>query len=260
MKPERRSWQFWVWGFVFLFLAHAVAVLQFGERQMPPFMREQPRPFFFLSLDEASERRLAESTLGRDPTLFALPNPHGFSGGAWSRFRPEPPRLTNTPAAAEWLTLSINELGLSLNEFVATNRPSEDLLLASLRSAKGLDVRIPDEPIIKQTVFTLDGTLAARKLVSSPALPSVGYSEILPRTVVKVVVNGDGVVESASVSSERTESRFKAAEAKAVELARAFQFEPLPISDVTQRTLAAPTVGRISFIWHVTNSPVASIP
>ena len=255
MKSERRSWQFWVWGFVFLFLAHAVAVLQFGERQMPPSMREQPRPFFFLSLDEASERRLAESTLGRDPTLFALPNPHGFSGGAWSKFRSEPPRLSNAAAPPEWLPLSVDELGLSLNEFIATNRPSEELLLASLRATKGPDVRMPDEPIINQTAIRLDSALSARKLVYRPALPSTGHPGILSNTVVSVVVNGDGVVESASVSRE---GGSKTADATAVELARAFQFEPVPIADVARRTLAAPTIGRIFFTWHVTNSPVAS--
>ena len=85
MRPERRSWQFWVWGFVFLFVAHAVAVLQYGERQLPASLREKPRPFFYLSLDEASERRLAESTLGHDPTLFALPSPHAPVAGTAPR-------------------------------------------------------------------------------------------------------------------------------------------------------------------------------
>lgn len=256
MKPERRSWQFWVWGFVFVFLAHAVAVLQFGERQVPVSLREQPRPFFYMSLDEASEQRLAESTLGRDPTLFALPNAHGFSGGAWLKFRPEPPRMSNAAAPPEWLPLSVNELGLSLNEFIAANRPSEDLLLASLRATKGPDVRMPDEPIIKETAFALDATLTARKLLHSPALPATGSASLLSNTIVTVSVNGDGIVESASISRE---GGSKAADALAVDLAREFQFEPLRIPEVARRTLAAPTIGRISFTWHVTNSPAAGL-
>jgi TonB family protein len=252
MKPERRSWQFWVWGFVFLFLAHAVAVLQFGERQLPASLREKPRPFFYLSLDEASERRLAESTLGHDPTLFALPSPHGFSGGAWLKFRPEGTRLSNWSAPPEWLRISVEQLGFSLNEFVATNRPSEDQLLASLRATREVDVSLPDEPVIKRTLVTVDGPLGARKLVHAPPLPSAGHNDILKRTIVNVAVNGDGVVESASIFRE---SGSRTADTNAVELARAFQFDPVPVSTAAERTFAAPVIGRLIFNWHVTNAP-----
>jgi TonB family protein len=247
MKSEQRTWQFWVWGFVFVFLAHALAVLRFAEKETPAAAREQPRPFFYLSLDEASERQIAELTLGRDPTRFALPNPHGFSGGAWLRFRPETPTLTNSSAPPEWLTLSAKELGRTIDEYLATNRPSEEQLLASLRATKSIEFRTPDEPVLTRTTVKIDGPLAARKLVNAPPLPSAVHSDVL-RTVVSVAVNGDGLVESASLLRE---SGSKKADQEALELALAFEFEPAPIRNVAERAAAAPTVGRIVFTWHV---------
>ena len=32
MKAERRARRFWIWGFFFLFLAHAAAIFRFSER------------------------------------------------------------------------------------------------------------------------------------------------------------------------------------------------------------------------------------
>jgi TonB family protein len=253
MKPERRTWQFWLWGFVFLFLAHALALLRFGEREAPIVTWEQPRPFFYYSLDKESDRQIAEHTLGRDPTLFALPNPHGFSGGAWLSFQPEAPKLTNGSAPPEWLALSMEQLGQSLDDYVATNSPSEKQLLASVRAARNIEIRTPDQPFLTRTLVKIEGPLASRKLVRVPALPSAMHSDVLPRTVITVSVRGDGVVEAASVSGE---SGLKAADEQAVEAARDFEFEPMPIRDALARAVAAPTIGRLVFTWHaVTNSP-----
>lgn len=247
MKAERRNWQFWLWGFVFVFLAHALAVLKFGERQLPFAALEQPRPFIYMSLDEASEKQITALTLGRDPTLFAVPNPHGFSGGAWQQFKPESPRLTNHSVPPEWLTFSGERLGSTLREFVATNQPSEEDLLASVRASRNIDVRPPDEPIMKRTLVKIDGPLVARPVVYSPPLPSEAHSDLLRRTEISVAVNGDGLVESASVVRESGSPR---ADANALQLARAFEFEPASIRDAAARAVAAPTVGRIVFTWH----------
>jgi TonB family protein len=251
MKPERRTWQFWVWGFVFIFLAHALAVLHFGERQLPVMPSGKTQPFFYLSLDEESDRYLAELTLGRDPTLFALPNPHGFSGGAWLKFQPDMPRLSNWSAQPEWLTLSPERLSYSLDDYIATNRPSEEQLLASLRATRNIELRIPDEPLLTQTVARAEGALAGRTITYAPPLPPAIHSEVLHPTVVTVSVNGDGLVESASLSGERG---LKQADEQALQLARRFEFQPLPIRDVKARGAAAPTIGRLIFIWQVLNS------
>jgi len=261
MKPERRNWQFWIWGFVFLFLAHALAVLRFGEKQLPTQLPEPPPPFFYLSVDEASDRRIAEQTLGRDPTLFAVPNPHGFSGGAWLRFKPESPKLTNWSAPPELLPLDTADLAQTVKDYVATNRPSDEPLLASLRASRQIEILIPNEPLVTGTVARVQGALSARRLVNAPRLPAVAHSDLLQRTVVSVSVNGDGVVESASVWRA---SGSRQADEEAVALARAFEFEPLPIRDAAARANTPPVAGRIVFQWHVVTSTngttTASLP
>ena len=255
MKEERRKRRFWIWGFVFLFLAQAAAVFRFSERDTPAAWRPPSRPFFYLSLDADSDRRIAELTAGRDPTLFALPHARGFSGGAWLNFQPEIPRLSNWSAPPEWLALPLDQLGSSLHEYVATNRVAEEQLLSSLRAPKKVEVRIPDEPVITNTTVRVEGPLAARKLTGLPPLPSATNTDVLRRTIVAVSVNGDGVVETASLARE---SGSKEADERAVELARHFAFEPAAIRNARAREASSPTLGRLLFTWHVTLPVTAS--
>ena len=262
MKETRRTGRFWIFGFLFLFLAHAAAIFRFSERDAPASWRPPVRPFFYLSLDANSDRRIAELTAGRDPTLFALPHARGFSGGAWLNFQPEIPRLSNWSAPPEWLELPLDQLGNSLHEYVATNRAAEEQLLSSLRAPKMVEVRIPDEPVITNTTVRVEGPLVARKLTGVPALPSATNTDVLRKTIVAVSANGDGVVETASLVGE---SGSKQADERAVELARRFAFEPAAIRNARAREASAPTLGRLVFTWHVTlpapaSSTAASTP
>ena len=237
-----------MWGFVFLFLAHALAVLRFSERPLPPTPIPTSRPFFYLSLDENSDRRVTELTLGRDPTLFALPHANDFSGSAWQSFHPDLPKLTNWSPPPEWLALSDEQLGLTLHEFVMTNRTSEAELMSRLRMPNAVEVRVPDLPVMTNTVVRIEGPVAARQLVAAPTLPSAVHADVLRWTVVLISVNGEGVVEGAAVASE---SGSKAADDRAVELARQFAFAPAAIREVAVRDAAPPTIGRLVFTWHV---------
>jgi len=249
MKPAGSSWSrsAWFWGFVFLFLAHALAVFWLAERRQYKTLQQKPRAFLFLGGDHDYDRQLAQAAALRDPTLFALPHANGFSGGAWLSFQPQFPALTNWSAPPEWLPLESAHLGLALQEYVTTNRPSESRLLASLRATRPPEVRLADEPILTNSTLNVEGGLKSRRLVSQPALPSVPLSDLPGRTVVAISVNGDGLVESASVSRE---SASRWADERAVELARMLEFEPLPIRDVRARRMAQPTVLRVVFSWH----------
>ncbi|HWN94827.1 MAG TPA: hypothetical protein VNT99_07330, partial [Methylomirabilota bacterium] len=187
-KPTRR---FWIWGFIFLFLLHAFAVFWLAERRDEMPAQQKPAPFFFVSSDAMTDQRLAESVARRDPTLYSVPHAHGFSGGAWLRFRPPSPKLTNWSAPPEWLALPNEPLGASLSDYVATNQPSEEQLLGSLRVTKAPDVRIPDVPVVTQTMVKVVGRLAARRLIRVPPLPAAAHVDLLRRTVLTVSVNGD---------------------------------------------------------------------
>ncbi|HTD65343.1 MAG TPA: energy transducer TonB, partial [Candidatus Limnocylindria bacterium] len=242
--------------FLFLFLTHAFAILRFSEPPVVTPTRLPTRPFFYFSLDAASDQRVAELTGWRDPLLFAMPHARGFSGGAWLSFRPEGLQISNWSAPPEWLSLPVDELGNTLHRYVATNHSSEERLLDSLRAPTVVEVRLPDAPVITKTSVRIEGPLAARKAVIIPPLPSAVSAEVLQRTIVLVSVNGDGLVETASVIAE---SGSKVADGQAVEVARQFAFAPLPIRSARARENSTPTLGRLAFTWHVTtNNAVAA--
>ena len=249
MKPVESSWSrgAWFWGFVFIFLAHALAVFWLAERREYKTSRTKPRAMFYLGGGPEYERWLGDASVLRDPTLFALPHEHGFSGGAWLNFQPQPQASTNGSAPPEWLTLDTARLGGALREYIATNRPSETRLLASLRATRSPEARIADDPILTNSTVQIEYGSSTRRLVSSPKLPSVPLAELPSNTVVCVTVNGDGQVESASIAHA---SASKWADQRAIELARRLEFDPLPIRNARARLTVSPTVLRVVFRWH----------
>jgi TonB family protein len=252
MKAGGSSWSrgAWFWGFVFIFLAHALAVFWLAERREYKTSRTKPRAMFFLGGGPEYERRLAEASVLRDPTLITLPHENSFSGGAWLNFQPRPPVSTNGLAPPEWLTLDTDRLGGALQEYISTNRPSESRLLAALRATRSPEARLADDPILTNSIVQIENGLTLRGLVSRPELPSVPLAELPGRTIVAVTVNGDGRVESASVARE---SASKWADQRALELARRLEFEPLPIRNARARLSTPPTVLRVVFTWHAVN-------
>ena len=254
MKPleGRTAPGFWIWGFIFLFLIHAFAILKFSEGPNSPPSWEKPAAFLYVAGDNETRQRIQELASLHDPTLFALPHPHSFSGAGWLNARREVLEFTNWLETPEALALSAEQLGSSLNDYVATNRPSEAQLFASLRAAQAPAMRIPDTPVLTQTIARVEGDLAPRKIVRQPPLPSVTNVDVLRATTVTISVNGDGLVESASVSGD---SGSKEADQEALQAARVFEFEPLAVRDARARAAAAPVIGRLVFTWNVVAPP-----
>jgi hypothetical protein len=252
MNEPRRGWSkpLWFWSVLFLFLTHAAAVFWLAERREEQVPGVRPNPFFHIA-DARAVERLSGRIVLRDPTLFALPHPRGFSAGASLGFKPALPSLTNWNAVPEWLPLNPENLGGGLAGYVATNRPSGEQLLASLRLPPRVEVRIPDEPVTTATTVRVEGPLAAHRVLAQPPLPSLANNDVV-RTIVEVLVNREGLVESAIVIRE---AGLKAADESALALAREFVFDLAPEST---ETAGAPVVGRLHFLWHVvpmTNAP-----
>jgi hypothetical protein len=247
MKAAEARWSrhVWFWGFIFLFLSHAFAVFWLAERETLTRSWQKPAPFLHLAGDSTAAERLARYVALRDPTLFALPHVRGFSGGAWLRFQREAPKLTNWTAPPEWLVLSPESLGRSLDYYLATNRPSAEELLAAVRSMEAPEVRIPDLPLLSNSTVRFHGALEQRKLAFAPTLPSLPTNDVVARTVIGVAVNADGVVESAAVVRE---SGSPWADEQGLELARAFLFAPARTGRAG--ALAPPTFGQIIFTWN----------
>ncbi len=257
MTSPRPSRIFWIGGFIFLFLLHAFAILRFGERRdfTPPSSKSSG--YLFVSAESSLEAHLMALTTHRDPTLFALPNPYGFSGGAWQLFQPGVQNPSNWSAPPEWLRLPEDQLGRSLSDYSTTNRPSEEPLLAALRMTKRLEPRIPSEPVLTNTLVRVEGPLARRPLVKAPLLPKAVHTDT-PRapTVIAVSVNGDGLVETASIAGS---SGLKTADDQAVTVARLFEFQPAAIRNVQEREKAVPIAGQLVFTWQiVTDSATAA--
>lgn len=247
MKPAETRWSrhVWFWGFIFLFLTHAFAVFWLAERETPTRSWQKPVAFLHLAGDSKTTERLARYVALRDPTLFALPHVRGFSGDAWLRFQREAPKLTNWTAPPQWLTLSAESLGRSLDSYLTTNRPSAEELLASVRSLEAPEVRIPDLPLLSNSTVRLQGPLEQRSLAFAPPLPNLLTNDVLARTVIGVAVNADGIVESAAVVRE---SGSAWADDQGLELARAFVFAP--VRSETGGATAPPTFGQIVFAWN----------
>jgi TonB family protein len=250
--PETRlTRRFWLWGFLFVFLLHAFAVFWFGERAAARQALAKPAPFLQFSLTPRADRRLVDSLALRHPTLFALPSARGFSGGAWLNFTPEKVQIVENFAPPEWLPLPVEQLGRTLSDYARTNVSATDTLLAELRYTPAQEFRTPDEPVITRSVFRIEGLLTGRGLMHAPVLPSATHTDVLRSTVLSVLVNGEGNVESAIVI---VESGRRETDQAALDTVRQFVFEPLPISKAAVRMAAPPTPGRVVFTWHVTNA------
>jgi hypothetical protein len=255
---QKSSFGFWLWGFVFLFLIHAFAIFWFSSRTAVEPLWEKPTAFLYLPSNPDAERRIGSVTALYDPTLFALPHADSFSGRGWRNPELEIPKLTNWFETPEWLALSVDQLGGSLNDYMTTNRLSDSQLLAALRATRSPPVRISDAPVFTRTMIQLEGQFAARKLLHVPELPAAEYADVLRPTVVRVSVNGDGIVEAASIAGE---SGSKAADAEALMVARQLMFALAPVRDARARQMSPPAIGSVVFTWNIvptTNAPATA--
>jgi hypothetical protein len=250
----------WMLAIALALAVQAGLILWLAERRQPSL----PPPNFpatvHLAVDEWSAQRVSELPELVDPTVFALPSHHGFSGRAWLRFTPPQYQLTDWSEPNRWLELDAARLGETFARFVAANR-FPPLRTADKPAPKlPLDESIvPNLPLRTNTGFRILGELAQRQLLAPPALVPLPHSEILNDTEVQLFVNGDGFAVSTVLLAE---SGSREADQRALELARATRFAP-----VRDQTGGKPpnattllTRGKMVFLWHTlpmagTNAP-----
>ena len=208
---------------------------------------------FSVALDESANARLNDPLRVDDPTLFALPNSHGFSGRAWlaaPSFRNPSAGWTEPPT---WLAASSTRLGQEFIGFALTNAPVL-LRMAGKPEPRLTDLADVPEPNVPRSVVRVEGALQARPLATQPLVPDLPHEDVLRSSVVQVLVKADGEIFSATL---RSGSGLKAADDRALELARKMRFAPLkPGGDEAS---AAFTAGTLIFTWH-TVAPVAVTP
>jgi len=252
--PRHRWWLL----IALVFAAHVGLIFALGERH--PIVPRVPGPAPELRLAIGSSELLAL----HDPTLFALPHPKGFAAAAWRQisqagFPPfrwaEPPR---------WLALPVEQLGDTLLRFVQTNTftriefetlPAPDLALPAVR----LEIA-PATP----SVARVAGGLAQRRWLNPVELPSWPSADLLTNSLVQVLVDAAGNVVSHTLlrpDSGSKDADQQRADQRALELAKAARFAPLPQSGSASRNpLGQLTRGTLIFEWHTVPPPATNAP
>ena len=152
-----------------------------------------------------------------DPTLFALDDPHGFSGSAARALPRAGYEVAEFIEPPTWLAMD-----------AAAKRAGQAPPLTALPSRRRTDVlpAVAGEPaapglLAENPLVTVRGGLADRPLIEPLKLPVWAAAEVLPATVVEIGVNPDGEVLLVRLV---VPSGFKPADAAAVALARTVRF------------------------------------
>jgi hypothetical protein len=234
----------WVMTVALVFGVQVGLVFLLGDRK--PLVARLPALVPQLSLTTDGGEWLALS----DPTLFALPHLSGFSGAAWLKSREANPVPLIWTGSPKWLDLSSGGLVGAFSEFVATNRfaryvpESKPKPAPTFPEAEASGV-LPEA----KSELTVEGGLAGRTLLNPPVLASQPASDVLANSVVQVLVDAEGKVISTVLMLPG--SGLKEADQRALGVAKAARFEPLPRA--SDRTGGEPdwTRGRMVFQWRV---------
>jgi hypothetical protein len=193
-----------------------------------------------------------------DPTLFSRAHRTGFSGPAWLGVPPlpEPEKLPESAVAPAWLTLSPESLGGELHAAAETPPTEFAPLWKPPPPAPTQPAVEPLFPAITNSVVQVEGALAARGLLSLPALPSWSNADVLAPSQVQVMVDARGNPVSALLLAG---SGLKGADEAAVRLALAARFgtDPAALDSQPGNPAAGLIFGRLLFRWHTL--PVAAV-
>jgi TonB family protein len=236
------------WGVVTLiFAAQLGAVFCLGERH--PVAPRAPLPTPPISLGIAWHPELAELI---DPTLFALPNRHGFSGLAWAITPRREYVSADWTEPMIWLPLGQEKLGDSFRLLLAT--AAAPTLLVAEKNEPKITLLKTSPNLPAQSSLQVNSGLAGRALLNPPALPSWPSADTLPPSVVQVLVDAGGYVVSATLLSS---SGLNEADHAAVDMVKTIRFEPLPGGgkDRLTRPLRDLTWGKMIFQWQPVAPP-----
>ncbi|MBI2924432.1 MAG: hypothetical protein HYY24_01875 [Verrucomicrobia bacterium] len=251
---SRRRW----WLTVLALFGVQVGLILFFSDRTPFAPRQTPAaPLFNLVPTPGLERRLTESFTASDPTLFGLVHPRGFSGDVWL-VAPRPAHeLQPWSEPARWRAPELSELGAGLWRFVQSGRPATFAALEK-PAPDSTPLTIPPEPLPTQSTVRVEGHLAARPLVASLELPVWPSSELLTNSVVQLTVNRAGEVLWATLLSTRglKSPEQKAADQRALELARGARFQPVPGVSASPPQPSGDLIwGNLVFHWHTVPPP-----
>ncbi len=187
-----------------------------------------------------------------DPTLFALPHRQGFAGQGWMTI-PQPP--TNTFFWSEqphWLALGLSALGTTFNQFVATNQFNPVQVWTPPELALALPELATQATVPASSALRITGSLALRELLTPIALRSWPHPDLLTNSVVQMVVDSEGRPMSLTLLSSSGSSQ---ADQRALELARAARFNPIPDQGKSGGLAPELAWGTLIFEWVTVPMP-----
>ncbi len=239
----RRKW----WGAVVGLFAIQLALLWwFGARAPIPRRPVSEAPL--MNLADAGDTNAAAWLALNDPTLFARSHPQSFSGAEWMKIAAPtnpPPEWSEPP---RWLALDLQQLGSAFRRFVQTNQPLVEAFIAKAE-APVTELQIEDiaSPTLQPSTLWVEGALAERRLLKSPALKPWAHADLLTNSVVQVLVNGDGNVVAPVLLASSGKSE---ADLEALATAKNIQFEPLPGKRRGLERATALAWGTLVFQWQ----------
>jgi hypothetical protein len=256
---EPRPWRRPRWAMLIavVFAAHLGLVFGLGDRS--PMVVRQLSAVPVLRLATGPDEWLSLS----DPTLFTLPHRKGFAGAAWLQIPPVPFHAFEWTEPPRWLAMPVDQPGAQLARLLETNgfasfqlelNPAPELTVPELE---------PEPALAARSELRLEGGLAQRRLLNVMELPSLPGSDLLTNSVVQVLADRAG--DTVSVTLLPPGSGSKEADQRALELAKAARFEPLPRDGAggSANPAAGLSWGRMIFQWHTvplaeTNAPAGA--
>jgi len=112
------------------------------------------------------------------------------------------------------------------------------------------EVAIVRQPLVTNAFLRIEGNLAGRPLLTPRSLPVQPCNDLLTNSEVQVAVDADGRTFSATLLQS---SGLPSADQRALELARAARFQPLPAAGGDlDSSRARLTWGKLIFPWCCT--------
>lgn len=245
--PDPRPWPRFRWYLiiVLVFAGQIGLIFAFGDRK--PVVPRQPGfvPEFHLSTNSGEMLAL------KDPTLFALPNLHGFSASAWLGSTDIKTPVFEWSEPERWLPLPLDQLGAALTLFMQTN-VFPPFAFEFRRAPQWHSATTTNEAAApQQTRLDVEGDLAQRPLLSSPALPVPPLADVLQDSIVQIFVDEAGNVMSTALLPPGSGSM--KVDQQALQLAKDARFAPQPQSeDVPLHWMPG------TLIFHWATAPVAT--
>ncbi len=247
LPPESWTARRWIGLAMIIFAAQIGAFFLLGKTRSPEKKSFRPAPVLIAA------SATPEITALENPTLFALPNQHGFSGSAWLKAPVTKYQSADWSEPQRWLDVRLDELGTAFRRLIPSNRSPAQIAQKIAPEYALPRLPSPDEESNSHSTFRVEGELASRPLLSHFDLRSWTNATPLTNTVVQLIINAAGFTRTATLLAS---SGYKEADDHALALSKAARFQPLPFSEAKSNP-GKLTLGQIVFEWQTT-TPTAT--